>query len=346
MSDVRDPLDVSAPPLAALYVQASGEMPGAAADAVILALAAQAAAQTAASSEVRTASGWSRRWRAPLALAASLVLTVGIVSRIGLDPPDAATVHGESIGAPGTGMPPKAAPAVSADAATPPAVANGAKQKALKTDSASGQAIPLAGAGSLSSGGGAEPSSRSGEPFPATQRKAPGAPPAPAEAPAVARAVGSAALVVPPASGPDADARPAANAQSAASAATRARPAGALAGAADAAGGGATAPPLPGDHRRDAVPAPAMKSSQRAPQVAAESSAQDAVSGAVSPVLSVAREAALTPEEWISYVIGLRRLGQHEAAQASLKRFRERYPLTPIPAQAFAAPAPPSGEVK
>ena len=66
----------------------------------------------------------------------------------------------------------------------------------------------------------------------------------------------------------------------------------------------------------------------------------------MSPVLSVAREAALTPEEWISYVIGLRRLGQHEAAQASLKRFRERYPLTPIPAQAFAAPAPPSGEVK
>ena len=121
--DMRDPAggmrDPAAAAIEAQYRAASTEQPGAAADAAILALARTAAAlnqaalsastaaaesapaSTVAATSAADATGtqriaandasWTRRWRAPLALAAGVVLSVGIVTRIQLEPPESAS---------------------------------------------------------------------------------------------------------------------------------------------------------------------------------------------------------------------------------------------------------------
>ena len=91
-----------------------------------------------------------------------------------------------------------------------------------------------------------------------------------------------------------------------------------------------------GELRRDAAPAPAMKSASRAMREGAGVSAQDAASPAPLPLWTEAQEAAQTPENWMRYLVELRRLGQQEAADASLKRFRARYPGYAVPPQAAA----------
>jgi hypothetical protein len=106
--------------------------------------------------------------------------------------------------------------------------------------------------------------------------------------------------------------------------------------------------------RRDAAPAPAMKSASRAMRGSAEgvtadadASLRDAPAGMARPaILSAAREAALTPERWLAYIIDLRRAGEHAAAGASLVRFRARHPDEAVPAQANSQQTAPSGGIK
>ncbi len=312
MNDLRDSSIDKA------YREASIEQPGAAADAAILALAREAAAQAglaggvarraAGGSARSSASAGMRRWRAPLALAASVVLTIGIVTRIGLEPPDGAMSNPERVG--------EAAPAGRSE---PAVVAAERKQPAQSAAAPESPALAKAEV--------AAPAS---------------AYPTPAPAPPV-----------PFAPRPTADARPVENAGPRPSATISAMPSRApdlTYGPAAAGGAGvATAPAAVGEMRRDAAAAPVMKSAQRVARDSAESATQDATARAASPVLSEAREAALAPDAWINYVVDLRRLGQHDAADASLKRFRARYPDFGIPAQAnppAQSPPSPSGETK
>lgn len=51
-------------------------------------------------------------------------------------------------------------------------------------------------------------------------------------------------------------------------------------------------------------------------------------------ILSAAQEAELPPERWLAYLIELRRSGQHAPADASLVRFRARYPAQAVPPEA------------
>ena len=60
-------------------------------------------------------------------------------------------------------------------------------------------------------------------------------------------------------------------------------------------------------------------------------------------LLSISREAELSPERWLACVIELRRAGQHAAADASLARLRVRYPEQSIPANARGPQAFPDG---
>ena len=78
---------------------------------------------------------------------------------------------------------------------------------------------------------------------------------------------------------------------------------------------GAAAKTLQGTMRSRAVPGPAS---------AAEPFA----------LLTPALEAQLRPERWITYLIELRQRGEHDAADASLLRFRARHPEHAIPAGA------------
>ena len=78
---MRDAGEARDAAIEARYRAASNEMPSAAADAAILAPTPQAANDAS----------WRKRLRAPLALAACAVLTVGIVTRIGVENPTGVT---------------------------------------------------------------------------------------------------------------------------------------------------------------------------------------------------------------------------------------------------------------
>ena len=62
-------------------------------------------------------------------------------------------------------------------------------------------------------------------------------------------------------------------------------------------------------------------------------------------IFSAEQETALAPERWLAYLIDLRRSGQHAAADASLARFRARYPDHAVPPGA-RGPQPFPAEVK
>ena len=62
-------------------------------------------------------------------------------------------------------------------------------------------------------------------------------------------------------------------------------------------------------------------------------------------IYSAEQEAGFTPERWLAYLIELRRNGLHAAAEASLTRFRARYPDQTVP-PAARGPQPFPAEVK
>ena len=51
---------------------------------------------------------------------------------------------------------------------------------------------------------------------------------------------------------------------------------------------------------------------------------------------TIAEELALTPADWIRRIVELRRSGRHAEADASLRRFVERYPTFRVPDEARA----------
>ncbi len=321
MTELRDPS------IERLYGEASREQPGAAADAAILALAREAAAQAAARTPA-AGSGWTRRWHRPLALAASVVLVVGMVSRIGLEPPHGADTEAGRAGEVATARAPAAAapavaPAAAPPVAEPPTVVDAVKERgeAVSAKTRPADALP-------------KPGRRDASAFPSAGRPPPEQPAQPMTAPATANAEAASPGAAPLA---EAEPRP--------SAALSRAPLRAPEVAATMANGAAGTASTSGDLRRDAAPAPAMKSASRAARESAGVAAQDAGGPAPLQLWSEAQEAAQTPESWIRYLVELRRLGQHEAADASLKRFRARHPGHVVPPQ-IATPGPVGSETK
>lgn len=307
------------------YRAASTEMPSAAADAAILA---QARAAVRAAGGAANDASWSKRLRAPLALAACAVLAVGIVTRIGLEPPtgvpDSAERAAET--APANATSANAAPMDTAGAA--PA---GASAKTIAAAPVN-EAVPVA------------PSPARTDAAPATttqmgeRKRAPMAaattadgmrkPSAVApEQPLLAKKEAATDAVAPPAAPPAttnapvqrraADARPFANME---------------------------------PHVAEPSAPPAQASVTLSGVIAgrAESTGPGSAGGSAArpAILSAVREAALTPERWLAYIIDLRRVGEHAAAAASLIRFRARHPEQAIPAQASPLQASPPGEIK
>jgi hypothetical protein len=97
------------------YREASDDQPPSAIDAAIRAAAAAAVADAASKAPARS---WQRRWGAPMAMAASVVLGLGVVLRVALERPDLRP-QGDVAMAPA----PVPAPPSSADAAKPAGVA-------------------------------------------------------------------------------------------------------------------------------------------------------------------------------------------------------------------------------
>ncbi len=354
--------------IAARYRAASLEMPGAAADAAILAQARAAArlmAEATGESTAHAAGGaandasWSRRLRAPLALAACAVLAVGIVTRISVEAPEAmrgeapaaASAERRAAGAPVTASAPGAsAPAVAL--ATPPASAD--------------TAIPSAARSAAESRPVAEPPPESVRPraqragaavptVPAVPAQMPVARAAPAQdvpplqerklrESAVADATSPGPRELPALAKGTEPAAPAAADSLRASAAAPPAAASAPASApASASGSGSSA-------ESSAVARADKRTIARTDHSAAPGAGPPASGGVMRKseavqIFSAEQETALAPERWLAYLIDLRRSGQHAAADASLARFRARYPDHAVPPGA-RGPQPFPAEVK
>ena len=347
-----------------LYRTGSAEQPGAAADAAMLALARAAAEESRATGAVAQSrrSGAParptaqasplRRWRAPIGLAASLVLAVGIVSRV--------QIEEEAGNAPGAAVPAtspvvtSAKPAASSAAAPPPAApaapaepAAGASRagplgeaRKSATDSASAPertAVPKK-ADVLADAPQAFPAPAPGAAAPAQNTAKP-------EARELRKALADSVGVASESSAR----KESAPAPREAEELKRAQPA-----LAASAGGAATsvaaAPPAPAS---SAVPGPAAASSPMAraaaPTGLGEARRDDAarMRAAGDPpdmtpspdaaALSESSEATLTPEQWLRRIIDARRAGRDDEADASLKRFVARHPAQAVPPEARRA---------
>lgn len=359
--DMRDAGEARDAAIEARYRAASNEMPSAAADAAILAQARAAAVQMnhvtplaqpaplaqvpqvpAPTPQAANDASWSKRLRAPLALAACAVLTVGIVTRIGVENPTGVTASApvserierptETASSASTPLPPLApaiASSTTAQAPGAPAPA-GAPDARAKASSMGKAADAAAAANGPALAGAAQPTTvqppaeaerklRDDARKPSAQMA--GAPPVEAE-----RSLSVTGVREPAAS------------------AVKESPATAPAPAAvaDAAPFAAAAP------MAAAKPAARALQGMTSSAEAANAGAGSAAAGAMSKretlaLLSISREAELSPERWLAYVIELRRAGQHAAADASLARLQVRYPEQSIPANARGPQAFPDG---
>lgn len=282
------PLNTPAPPSGGdgferQYRAGSQEVPGAAADAAVMALARATAAKLRQRAAVEAkgrdhgALRRSRRWQAPLALAACLVLAVGVVTRMQTQLPEV------------PGMP----DSVATRASNPPLL-----------------------------------------PAPKSAAEA-----APASAPAAATTP-----ALPPASTSAPHQAPAPPAQAySESAAIERRPAvteAATAKMADAAGAAAVGnlgtqgnPPVP----PAAAPAMAQDAATGGEPRAMSRMAARKPDSADAGITEV-QESTLTPQAWLARIVELRSHGRHGEADASLKRFRDRYPAFQVPAAASGEP--------
>ncbi|MBL8382842.1 MAG: hypothetical protein JNM90_07205 [Burkholderiales bacterium] len=256
-----------------------------------------------------------RQWGAGLALAASVVLGLGVVLRTALEAPDLRPAG------------PVPAPVASAD----PVPDARPREEARPS-----QRDPGAGAEDAKARGPAVAPSRAVGGAPAKAPDArdqararndsaadlPASPPAPRDAPAAAA---SAEQVASPAPASPTAAAPVAPsvAPPVASAAPTARPdAGAAVGAAE------TAPARPGSTIR-AQAAPGSEGQRRVASAAA--SRESPV-----PNLTADEENALSVEDWLRRIVALRRAGRHADADDSLKRLLLRHPGAQVPAEARA----------
>lgn len=337
------------------YRAGSGEMPGAAADAAILMLARDAAAQSAPRNAAESDSighgragavarmSTMRRWRAPLGLAASLVLVVGIVSRVQLE---------EEMGtAPGV-VPVAPQPVIPSAPAEPPAPGSAASRAGPATATGAAQPAAPVEAKKLASAA-VDPSSNVvGAPGQSVSPQV--ADSAPANAPASASAMT-------PATTPSATtARPEDALERKKERKTDVvtdipvpfplqgrRPAGAIEGVVkperDARAKASAESALPAKSTglpNESTPVPVREDDavNRPPaRQPAESraAAMPAPAAAVAPMaLSEQAEATLTPEQWLRRIIEARRAGRHEEADASLVRLVAKHPQLLIPTEA------------
>lgn len=277
------------------YRAGSQEMPGAVADAAVLALARAAAAEsrlrTSAAPGARDpgARGWPGRWQASLALAACLVLAVGVVTRMQTQLPETSQVA-NSVPHPVAGAPasPAAHPAAeSASVAT-------ATPSRPRSDAPRMQPPLTASA------------ERIHDPRPAV--------------PAAAEALS--APVAPPMMAPQAAPQP--QLRGTAADADR-RPESAEASAAKTTG---AAGAIPGDRM-------ANRPTQQQPQNAASTMAREAGAARKPDVAddgtTALDESMLTPQAWLARILELRSKGRHVEADASVRRFRERHPSIQVP---------------
>ncbi len=256
------------------YRAGSREVPGAAADLAVLALARAAATESRLRASARVGEGnpggrgWLRRWQAPLALAACLVLAVGVVTRMQTQLPDAMTLPDSASNTMSGGQPTSPVPQRVAEPA------------------------PVAAAA---------PS----PPQPESRR----APPVLLPSAEQARDPGRAAA-------------PAAEMMSASGTPSVAAPDPALA---------AAPMPLPGASAmaRDA----AAGSEPRVTSRMAARKPDFAEAG-----ITEAQESTLSPQAWLARIVELRSNGRLAEADASLKRFRDRYPAFQVPAAASGQP--------
>ena len=336
------------------YRAGSAEVPSAAADAAILMLARDAAVQTpvrGAAGPVPAGAGAGataqitvmRRWRAPLGLAASLVLVVGIVSRVQVEE-DAGTAPGAiPVTPPAVASSAPSAPASSA-AAVPAAPANVLGSAPVSAPTGAPTSAPKsAPTNAPTSASATAPAEDALERKKERQeeRRADVVTPAPVPFPAQG---GRSATAMRDAAKPEQDARPktlADSNESAAGAGVRKEPAAVAAAAPAEAQAGA------GSAAREAAPlassAPARAS---APTVMGEARRDDPADlrakgmvqkSAMPPALAALTEPteiALTPEQWLRRIVDARRAGRHDEADASLARFILKHPAVVVPPEA------------
>jgi hypothetical protein len=337
MNETRDP-DISR-----LYRDASAEVPPAA-----LGRALSAAATAAAPADAPVAvSRAQRKWGAPLALAASVVLGLGIVLRVAVERPDMRPAAEEPAVAsvpqmPATGKLEQQKAKAAADNAADSGSQTGgtsdpAKQRLprdIREKAAETAAAPAAvereeiAAMKRSAAPAVQPTrpemaeppvtpgkaSGSADVAPARPAAAMAAPPEAFPAPAAAVPAPAATPAPAPLPPPSAKAAPMA-AASAPEPARAARDVGA------AVQGAAPSPPA----------APAM-AERRAAGVSADAARLRAEPGAVDLAQRlIAEEKTLLPADWIKRIIDMRRAGRAEEAEASLRRFAERYPGYTVP---------------
>lgn len=295
------------------YRAASAEMPPPASGRALRAAAAEALAAPPR--------GWHRKWGAPLAMAASVVLGLGMVLRVALERSDLQPTPALS-SAPAAA--PAPAPAVvqrsasaPAPAGEPAAKAQAGPDAAARADTAASQATrqlaqqPVTSDKKLAPSPPREGSIAEAKPqtSPATQAGVPAAPMrdlARAEPP----------MRLPPAASAPAPASESLRSQSPSMAeSTAGQPAGTTANAA-------------AQERRAA--------SAMAPAARAKALGAGAAQGADSADLSIVAEADLAADEWLRRIVVLRGAARHVEADASLARFMRRYPDYRIPGEARA----------
>lgn len=326
--------------LLARYRAASSETPPAAFGNTIRAAAAKEGARPAA----------PRRgaWRAPLALAASVVLGLGIVLRVAVERPELQSTAEAPAGAPPAMTPASPAqvrdePALEKRAATPADAAASAEKAAAKPAAPDANRqlrapdVPARQAASVPL---ASPQAAAGpRPFPATTdngeaARADGqARPEDLSAPAPSmRAAQSQAPGEPAGAGnaaTPARAREAAPSFGASSAGERHEIPAAPSERVAAPAARAAMPPAP----PAASPAPLGELSAPA-RAKTMRPAKDREADAATA--QETDESGLTPEQWLKRIIDLRRAGRHAQAEASLRRFTLRHPQHRIPEEARA----------
>ena len=369
------------------YRAGSGEQPSAAADATILALAraaaddTRAAAASGAQASALQGSGSAtsprptaqlsllRRWRAPLGLAASLVLAVGIVSRVQVEE-EAGTAPGTLPVAEAPAAPPEVPPTTPGAAspakqaaerraadnavAVEPAQAKPAKttQEMAKQDAAKQEATKQ-----VAESKAAAPAPNTPSAFPAQARddatpvqraaKPEATPQRKALADGTASVDSSAAPAAAVRNETASEVRPAEELKRGPSALSSG--AGSTAGAVGAApqtmAAPAAAPPLPATAAAAPAPVARMASPAVSGEARRDESARSRAAGVTQGALSAtahlalgeAIEITLTPEQWLGRIIEARRAGRDEEADASLKRYVAKYPAQAIPPEARRA---------
>ncbi len=299
------------------YRAASTEMPPPALGRALRAAAAEAVATPP--------KRWHRKWGAPLAMAASVVLGLGMVLRVALERPDLHPAPAPvPYSAPAAAPAPAPAPAVvqrseSGPASAPAAEVQARPDAAARADTAASQATPQLAP---------PPSAADKAPVPSPPRQAsiPDAKPQTGTATEAAAPMRDLARAAPSMHLPPVAASPAAPAAASASGSVRSE-APSMVEPSPGQAAGATMNAAVPERRAALSTAPAARAKS-----AGAATSQDADSA--DP--SIVAEAGLAPDEWLRRIVVLRGAARHAEADASLARFIRRYPDYRIPAEARA----------